>query len=159
MADARDLERYLHTHIPLSAAMAATVAGLSAEEVTLQAPLGPNLNHRGTVFGGSAVSLAILSAWALVHTRLGAEGLTARLVIQRHGMTYDLPLDGAFSATARLAEPEAWPRFLKTLRRMGRARVSVVAEVQAAGRAAGRFEGDFVALGPAGSGDPGSRTG
>lgn len=148
MTELQSLERYLHEHIPLSKAMQASVASLSPEQVTLGAPLEPNLNHRGTVFGGSAASLAILSAWALVHTRLQAEGLSCRLVIQRHSMAYDLPLDGAFEATATLADPEAWSRFLHTLRRMGRARITVRSEVRSGDQAAGRFEGDFVALRP-----------
>ena len=146
MLSEQDLERYLHDHIPLSRAMGATVQALSAGGVTLEAPLAPNLNHRGTVFGGSASSLAILSAWALVHTRLRAEGLDSRLVIQRNSMAYGKPIEGAFTATSALARPEAWPAFLRTLRRMGRARIAVVSELRCDGQAVGRFEGDFVAL-------------
>jgi thioesterase domain-containing protein len=146
MISESNLETYLHTHIPLSRAMGASVRSLTPEAVTLGAPLAPNLNHRGTVFGGSASSLAILSAWALVHTRLRAEGLDSRLVIQRNSMAYERPMDGPFEATASLARPEAWPAFLRTLRRMGRARVAVVSVLHCDGQAAGRFEGDFVAL-------------
>ncbi|HEX9011073.1 MAG TPA: YiiD C-terminal domain-containing protein [Holophagaceae bacterium] len=150
MVSGQDLERYLHDHIPLSRAMGATVRSVSVEGVTLEAPLAPNLNHRGTVFGGSASSLAILSAWALVHSRLRAEGLDSRLVIQRNTMAYERPMDGSFTATSALARPEAWPAFLRTLRRMGRARVAVVSMLRCDGQATGRFEGDFVALEAAG---------
>ncbi|GLH68714.1 hypothetical protein GETHPA_02470 [Geothrix rubra] len=146
MVSGQDLQQYLHDHIPLSRAMGVTVRSVSAEGVTLEAPLAPNLNHRGTVFGGSASSLAILSAWALVHSRLRAEGLDSRLVIQRNTMAYESPTEGAFNATAALARPEAWPTFLRTLRRMGRARVAVVSELQCGGQRTGRFEGEFVAL-------------
>ena len=153
MVSGQDLERYLHDHIPLSKAMGAVVRSVSDGGVTLEAPLAPNLNHRGTVFGGSASSLAILSAWALVHTRLRAEGLDSRLVIQRNSMAYEKPIVGAFTATSALARPEAWPAFLRTLRRMGRARLAVVSELRCDGQAVGRFEGDFVALDAAVSGD------
>ena len=146
MISGSDLEAYLHTHIPLSRAMGASVRSLSPEGVTLEAPLAPNLNHRGTVFGGSAASLAILSAWALVHSRLRAEGLDSRLVIQRNSMAYEKPIDGTFTATSALLRPEAWPAFLHTLRRMGRARVAVASELRCNGQTVGRFEGDFVAL-------------
>lgn len=146
MLPKQNLEAYLHTHIPLSRAMGATVQDLSAGGVTLAAPLAPNLNHRGTVFGGSASSLAILAAWALVHTRLWAEGLDSRLVIQRNSMAYERPMDGPFEATASLARPESWSTFLRTLRRMGRARITVMSVLYCGGQATGRFEGDFVAL-------------
>ena len=64
------LERYLHEHIPLSKAMGVSVLSVGEEAVTLRAPLAPNINHRETVFGGSASALAILAAWSLLHTRL-----------------------------------------------------------------------------------------
>ena len=149
MAPLQDLERYLHEHIPLSRAMQTCVLAVSTEGITLGAPLAPNINHRETVFGGSASALAILAAWALVHTRLHAEGISCRLVIQRNTMTYDRPIAGAFTATAALAQPEDWPRFLRMLRRKGRARIAVQASLQIEGATAGRFEGEFVALGPA----------
>jgi thioesterase domain-containing protein len=62
--DARELEDYLHVHIPLSAAMQVAVVAVDASGVTLAAPLAPNINHRDTVFGGSASAVAILAAWA-----------------------------------------------------------------------------------------------
>ena len=69
------LQLYLHQHIPLSAAMQVRVLAATPDEVLLQAPLAPNINHRETVFGGSASALAILAAWSLVHTRMRAQGL------------------------------------------------------------------------------------
>ncbi len=62
--DARELERYLQDRIPLSRAMAVEVRTASPAGVTLFAPLAPNINHRDTVFGGSASALAILAAWS-----------------------------------------------------------------------------------------------
>lgn len=67
-----DLEHYLHDHIPLSKAMAVSVASVAPHEVVLRAPLAPNINHRDTVFGGSASAVAILAAWSLLNTRLTA---------------------------------------------------------------------------------------
>jgi hypothetical protein len=48
------LEQYLHEHIPLSAAMGVKVVQADPQCVVLTAPLAPNINHRDTVFGGSA---------------------------------------------------------------------------------------------------------
>ena len=56
------IQDYLHEHIPLSKAMGATVLKVDLSGVVLSAPLEPNINHRETVFGGSASSLAILAA-------------------------------------------------------------------------------------------------
>jgi thioesterase domain-containing protein len=56
-----ELERYLHQHIPLSEAMQVSVVEVHPEHVVLSAPLAPNINHRETVFGGSASAVAILA--------------------------------------------------------------------------------------------------
>ena len=86
--DQTAVERYLHDHIPLSAAMGARVLSAIPEGVVLQAPLEPNLNHRDTDFGGSVAAMAVLAGWTLVHIRLRAEGMEARTVIQRSDVTY-----------------------------------------------------------------------
>ncbi|WP_300299765.1 YiiD C-terminal domain-containing protein [Ferrovibrio sp.] len=142
----RDLEAYLHTHIPLSAAMQVAVTSASADAVALSAPLAPNINHRSTAFGGSLSTLAILSAWALVNLRLKAEGLPSRLVIQSNHMDYDAPVTGSFTATATLADATAWPSFVKMLTRKGRARIVVQSVVRCGDVIGGRFEGEFVAF-------------
>ncbi len=144
--DARELEAYLHAHIPLSAAMQVSAVSVDASGVTLAAPLAPNINHRDTVFGGSASAVAILAAWSLLHTRLRAEGVAARLVIQSNAMDYLLPIAGDFTARSALAEPERWPRFLRTFARMGRARLRVNAELHSDGQVAAHLAGEFVAL-------------
>ena len=53
---------YLHTHIPISKAMGVEVVERSEAAITLSAPFAPNINHQGTVFGGSIASVATLAA-------------------------------------------------------------------------------------------------
>lgn len=142
-----ELENYLHDHIPLSQAMQVSVLSVNEEAVVLSAPLAPNINHRDTVFGGSASAVAILSAWALLHTRLSGAGMASRLVIQRNSMSYELPIDGLFTARSFIEQPQAWASFTRMLERKGRARISVSAVLEYGGHIAGRFSGEFVALG------------
>jgi thioesterase domain-containing protein len=142
----RELQQFLHDHIPLSAAMQVMVEDVTPERVVLGAPLAPNINHRDTVFGGSASSLAILAAWSLLHTRLTAAGCKARLVIQRNTMSYEQPILGHFTAEA-LAPPLAeWNAFARMLERKGRARITVASTLWFDGREVGHFVGAFVAL-------------
>lgn len=144
---AQELERYIHHAIPLSRAMDMSVLTLTADTVVLRAPLAPNINHRDTVFGGSASALAILAAWSLLHTRLLAEDMAARLVIQRNTMEYERPIAGAFSARAVIDDEQAWQRFTRMLARKGKARIGVGAVLEYDGEIAGRLNGEFVALG------------
>jgi thioesterase domain-containing protein len=146
LTDTTELQQYLYEHIPLSAAMGVSVLQVAPERVVLAAPLDRNINHRHTVFGGSASAVAILAAWSLVQVRLRAANLACRLVIQRNTMDYDQPISGDFTVQAGLAQPEAWPAFMRLLQRRGKARISVAATLQFEGRAAGRFSGEFVAL-------------
>ena len=89
-----ELAQYIHEHIPLSKAMAVSVVAVEDDAITLQAPLEPNLNHRQTVFGGSASALAILASWALLHVRLQAAGIADRLVINATPLNTGIPSSG-----------------------------------------------------------------
>lgn len=144
-----DLQQYLHAHIPLSAAMQVSVLDISTDTVQLAAPLAPNINHRETVFGGSASAVAILAAWSLLHVRLKSAGVDSRLVIQRNTMAYELPIEGDFTARSSLAQPDQWDFFLRMLTRKGKARIEVVSVLECAGAVVGRLSGEFVALGKA----------
>ena len=141
-----ELEQYLHQHIPLARAMAVTVESVSPLAVVLRAPLQPNINHHETVFGGSAASVALLAGWSLLHVRLRASGLANRLVIQRHSMEHERPIEGPFTARAQLDESDRWEPFLEMLTRKGKARVTVSALLEQSGARVGRLVGEFVAL-------------
>jgi thioesterase domain-containing protein len=142
-----DLQQYLHDHIPLSKAMQVAVMSVSSDSVVLAAPLAPNINHRETVFGGSASALAILSAWSLLHVRMIAEGVgDCRLVIQRNTLEYSAPIRGDFVARSALADPGRWSGFLRLLARRGAARMEVRSVLECEGAAVGAFSGEFVAL-------------
>lgn len=140
------LEQYLHEHIPLSKAMEVNVLEASSARVKLSAPLAPNINHRETVFGGSASALAILSAWSLLHVRTTEQAIDARLVIQKNTMQYDLPILGTFTASCAFNDEVVWEKFIRLLQRKGRARITLSAAVAYEDELAGVFNGDFVAL-------------
>ena len=142
-----ELEQYLHKHIPLSKAMQVSVVSVGEEEIILSAPLASNINHRDTVFGGSASALAILAAWSLLHTRLKNAGISSRLVIQRNTMDYHLPILGEFTARAFIEQPDAWQRFVGMLKRKGKARITVSSTLEHNGQVVGSLTGEFVALG------------
>jgi thioesterase domain-containing protein len=146
-----ELQHYLHAHIPLSAAMQVSVASVGVERIVLSAALAPNINHRATVFGGSAVSLALLAGWSLLFVRLAGAVPDSRLVIQRSNMQYLKPITAGFTATAHLADPDSWAAFVALLAKRGRARLSVEASLACLGEDVGMFKGDYVALRSAGS--------
>ncbi|TVP54473.1 MAG: thioesterase [Halomonadaceae bacterium] len=140
------IQDYLHQHIPLSAAMEVAVLAADDQQVLLSAPLAPNINHRSTVFGGSASAVATLAAWTYLHLRLREAKVDGQLVIQRNTMNYQQPIYGEFTARATLVQPEKWDSFVRLLQRRGRARIRVETELEYNGEKAGHFTGEFVAL-------------
>jgi thioesterase domain-containing protein len=142
----RRLERYLHQHIPLSAAMGVRVLQAAPQHVQLAAPLAPNLNHLDTLFGGSAAAVATLCAWTLLHLRLEQANLAARLVIQRSAMEYEHPITADFEASCRFEDEQAWQRFRATFVRHARSRITLGAQLVLGAERKASFQGDFVAL-------------
>jgi len=141
-----EITRYVHEHIPLTRHLGAAVLEWTGASVRLGAPLAPNLNHRGTAFGGSLSALAILSGWALVHLALRDRGVEARVVIQRSELDFDDPVDGDFEATATLPPAGDWDRFLATLDRHRRARVVISSTLRSAGGVGGAHRGTYAAV-------------
>ncbi len=140
-----DVESYLHAHIPQSVSMGVQVASVDATGVRLTSPLAPNINHRGTVFGGSAASVAMLAGWAMVHARLdGQPGV--RLVIRRQQMEFNAPIDGDFEAICDDPGQDAWDLFDRALREKGKGRVTLTVRLGQGGPDLATFEGVYVAV-------------
>jgi len=146
MQDTKYIQDYLYEHIPLSKAMEVEAVEASNSKVILKAPLPPNINHRDTVFGGSASTLCILSAWALVHFRLQSEGFTCRVVIQKNTMTFDKPILSEFEASCTLDEQEKWEKFTTILSKKGKSRILLSSSLVCKGEKVGSSEGAFVAI-------------
>ncbi|MEM8677528.1 MAG: thioesterase domain-containing protein [Cyanobacteria bacterium P01_G01_bin.67] len=145
--DNQAIQAYLYKQIPLSKAMQVKVIEVTNNSVILAAPLQPNINHRSTVFGGSASALAILSAWTLVNFRLRSEGINSRLVIQKNTMSYDQPITDDFDAICSMSDRQIWDRFIKILQRKQKSRIAVKSLVRCNQEVVGEFTGMFVALG------------
>ena len=144
--DASELQAYLHERIPLSRAMAVQVIRAEPNGVVLQAPLAPNINHRDTVFGGSAGAVATLAAWSLVDVLLKADAQPGRIVIRRSTMDFERPIFAEFSATASPPPGAEWAKLLATLRRGRMARITVRAVLECRGERVGELVGEFAVL-------------
>jgi thioesterase domain-containing protein len=130
------LTEYLHRHIPLTAAMQLRVLHNGDGRIELLAPLAPNRNHRDTAFGGSLATLGIVTGWALLQ-----QGLR-----QKSECEFLLPVATEFSSESHLPAAE-WSRFLATLRKRHRARITIHSTLRSAGHEVVRHSGTFVALG------------
>ena len=113
--------------------------------VVLRAPLELNANYKGTAFGGSLYSVAVLTGWAWVTRYLAARGLAADAVIQESSVRFLSPVQGELRARTA-APPEAQiDKFRKMLQRAGRGRIRLRVEINYGETLAALFEGVFAA--------------
>lgn len=146
MTIAAQLERTLHSEIPLSQAMGIRVAGYDGRCLRLAAPLAPNINHKLTAFGGSLYSLAVLCGWGLLHIKLSEAGLHKHIVIQESSIRYRRPVKQEMLAECSMADDDLG-RFLLTLEKHGRARASLDVAILPGDEPAVEFSGRYVVHG------------
>lgn len=129
MTDDQDLLTHalavLHDDIPLARALGVEIVALGPDRIELTAPFEPNRNGHGTLFGGSAVSVALIAGWLLVHGWVEEAGVDADVVIHELESRFDTPIVGDVRAIATAPATKARRRFEKILARRGRARIEV----------------------------------
>jgi thioesterase domain-containing protein len=141
-----EVNSYIHEHIPITSRFGATIESFDGEKVIISAPLKLNLNHRNTAFGGSISALGILSGWTLIFLKLKEKGIKNRLVIQKSSFDFLGPVDDDFQATCTMPKPEIWDKFIKTLTKYGRARITVKSKIESSSGSGGNHEGVYVSV-------------
>jgi thioesterase domain-containing protein len=113
--------------------------------VVLRAPLALNANYKGTAFGGSLYSVAVLTGWAWVTRYLAARGLAADAVIQESSVRFLAPVQGELRASVAAPSDAQIDKFRKMLQRAGRGRIRLRVEIIYDQGVAALFEGVFAA--------------
>lgn len=144
MNAAMRLERYMHAHIPLVAQMQVKVIDADAEGLRLTAPLAPNINHERSAFGGSLASLMTLACWGYLWLLLEEQQPGLHIVVKDAQLNYLKPVTGMLDARCAPPSAKELQKFLDTLARRGKARLSLKAETVQDGAAAAGYSGDFV---------------
>lgn len=135
------------THkIPMGRAMKLSIDVLNEHEIRLQAPLEPNVNDKGTAFGGALTSMMILAGWSLPRLLLHRHNLTAELVIGRCEVRFLKPVRQAFTASCAWPEPSAIETFVHGLREQGKGRIELAPEIRAGQELAARLSARYAAI-------------
>ena len=136
----------LRKEIPITSHMGIEVVRADNEEVSLSALLKPNINHNGTVFGGSLASVLLLSGWCLTEIRLKEWSLKGHVVVMKTELKYLHPVEGDFIATCSLHDEGEWQVFRQALESKKKARIRLEGSILYQKVAAVRFEGIYVAM-------------
>ncbi|MDD2929498.1 MAG: thioesterase domain-containing protein [Sideroxydans sp.] len=143
---AEQLQQMLHQKIPLTREMELRVLDYDGLTLRLAAPLAPNVNDKGTAFGGSLYNLAVLCGWSLLRLKLDEAGLPHKnIVIHEANTRYLLPVTGELQAACTLTG-DVLTEFMQPLQKKGRARITLTVAIHQQDQTAVEFTGQYVAL-------------
>src|ERR1700731_583006 len=117
------LQERIDREIMLAKPMGIIVESADDLSLVLRAPLAPNANHKGTAFGGSLYSLAVLTGWAWITRFLVTRQFDADAVIQESTMRFLAPVHGEMRACIEIPADADIDRFRKMLVRADRGRI------------------------------------
>jgi thioesterase domain-containing protein len=136
----------LTRQIPLGGAMGLTIERLDDDGLVLDLPLAPNINDKGTAFGGAMSSALILAGWSLPRLILRREQRSADLVIGRCDLRFLAPVKSGFQAVARWPAQGAIEAFLARLDERGKAALEMAPEIRAGETVAASLNARYAAL-------------
>ena len=139
------LQERIDREIMLAKPMGIIVESADESGVVLRAPLAPNANHKGTAFGGSLYSLAVLTGWAWITRFLATRKLDAEAVIQESSMRFLAPVHGEMRASIEVPGSAETDKFQKMLLRADRGRIRLQVNVHQGATLATVFDGLFAA--------------
>jgi thioesterase domain-containing protein len=140
------LQRRLDRDFPLARHIGVRAETADDRGVVLRAPFAPNANYKGTAFGGSLFSLAVLAGWAWATRYLAVRQVDADVLIQESTIRYLAPARGELRAALEVPAAAAAQRFRSTLERAGRGRIRLQVGVFDGKTLATQFDGLYVAL-------------
>ncbi len=139
------LQERIDREIMLAKPMGIIVESANDLSLVLRAPLAPNANHKGTAFGGSLYSLAVLTGWAWLTRFLATRQLDAEAVIQESSMRFMAPVHGEMRACIEIPADAEIEKFQRMLVRADRGRIRLQVKMHEGSRLASVFDGLFAA--------------
>jgi thioesterase domain-containing protein len=101
MIDLKKFEAECRKDIPLLTAMDLSFGDYADLALTMQAPLAPNINNKGTAFGGSIASICLFAGWAVATIAFVEHGIhNTEIVVYRNEMTFERPARGNLTVNA-----------------------------------------------------------
>ncbi|OOV86689.1 YiiD C-terminal domain-containing protein [Oceanospirillum linum] len=115
-------------------------------EVCFHVSLAPNLNDKGTGFGGSISGLCTLAGWALTTLLLIEADLERNVVVKTGTIDFFAPVTSDFVVRCFCPDLKGSDLLIDKVQSKGRGRLPIVAEISQGDVLAVRYSGDYVAL-------------
>ena len=116
MINLNDFEAECRADIPLLDAMQLSFSDYGDLSLWMEAPLAPNINNKGTAFGGSIASICLFGGWAVATLGFIDAGIrNTEIVVYTSEMTFERPARGLLRVRA-FVRPEDFDACLAQLR-------------------------------------------
>jgi len=123
MIDLTEFEAECRAEIPLLTAMQLSFIDYDNLTLTMEAPLAPNINNKGTAFGGSIASICLFGGWAVSTLAFADHDIhDTEIVVFKNEMTFERPARGHLVIKAML-KPEDFEPCLARLQANDRKRI------------------------------------
>lgn len=142
----RDFLKWLKTQIPLLEHLGIDQLEWDGQTLTVPTPLAPNVNDKGTGFGGSQAAIATVAGWCLTTLCLKERGLECDVVIADSHLQYLKPVASDFETCVTLPELSAADALAKRVEARGKGKLELVVEVLCKEQVCMRLEGVYVAI-------------
>jgi thioesterase domain-containing protein len=143
---ALEIENLLKSQIPISNHLGLHHFELGTQDLTFDLSLMPNVNHKGTLFGGSLYSASALACYGLFLSGLRQHNFsTNNIVISEGQMRYLAPVDRDAKLRAFWNSTTEQGQFFEGLSAKKKARVLMRAQGLVEEKICAEFSGLFVA--------------
>ena len=116
MINLNAFEAECRADIPLLDAMELAFTAYEDLSLWMEAPLAPNINNKGTAFGGSIASICLFGGWAVATLGFIDAGIrNTEIVVYTSEMTFERPARGLLRVRA-FVRPEDFAACLAQLR-------------------------------------------
>ena len=140
------LTEFFVAHVPLTQFMELDVDSYDGQQLTLKAPLEPNINDKQTAFGGSLFNACVMTCWGFAYLKTLEAKLDGNQVVVSGNIKYKRPVTGEIKATCTTPGEEAEHHFIDGFERHGKGKIELKATVMCEGKVAVEFEGTYAIL-------------
>ncbi|OQX40423.1 MAG: hypothetical protein B0D91_00080 [Oceanospirillales bacterium LUC14_002_19_P2] len=113
------------------------------KQLQLTCPLSPNINDKGTFFGGSMSALTTICGWTMTSLKALEAGVNCDAVIAEQNLQFLTPARSELTAICECTTPETFTSCLQAGRR---ARLDLTVSLHSDGECVANFSGRYVAI-------------
>lgn len=130
MIDLNRFEAECRQDIPLLNAMHLSFVSFENLTLTMEAPLAPNINNKGTAFGGSIASICLFGGWAVATLAFVDNDIhNTEIVVYKNEMTFERPARGHLLVNAFI-KPDDFAACLARLKAKDEGRIRLDIHVE-----------------------------